>query len=344
MLNLNFPHDDATISLQTATQKKFVDREKERAAMDGDLTFKWYDLEREGGDCTIPLPVSFVWEETENLDKNDGWFYLLVSECPDMKSPWVYVTKENRYDVYNLKVGTTYYWCVQKNGKRSEQFTFRTLLTLPRCLKVEEISNVRDMGGYKVEEGTIRQGMVYRGGEFELHMSLSPQGMEELRRLKIRTELDMRGEATGKVDYTTAEAIGMTRVFVPSVPYGTVFEKKQRSALKDFFKVFAQPKNYPIYFHCWGGADRTGTFAFILGALLGMTYEDLIYEYEFTSLAVWGIRSRYYKEFQRFLELFMGLPGVTLRDKATIFLKSHVRLTDKQVNAIYDCMVEKNSS
>ena len=342
MIELKLPAKNAKISLQTVVQKQFFEAKAQRAEMDGSLDFKWYSLGREGSDRSCPLPVSFLWEEKDTPETAEiEYYHLLVSETEDMHKPWVYITKECSYDVYNLKVGTRYFWCVQKNGKRSEVFSFETLLTLPRFLKVDHIANVRDIGGYRVEGGRIRQGLVYRGGEFELHMQLSPAGAEELRRLGIRTDLDMRAEAEW-MNFATSENIGIRRFYVPSEPYDKVFNKKQRPALKNFFKPFTIPKNYPIYFHCWGGADRTGTFAFIIGAFLGMSYEDLIYEYEVTSLAIWGIRSRNYGEFCDFLELFMNLPGKTLREKSTTFLKKYAGITDKQLDVVYNILVEKD--
>lgn len=342
MLELIFPSKNSTVSLQTPEQKKFVAEEKRRAEMDGELTFRWYDLEKEGIDCTTPLPVSFLWKYTaENEKADESYYYLLISENKYMSNSWVFITKDCSYNVYNLKVNTTYFWCIQKNGKRSEVCSFNTLLTLPRCLKINGISNVRDIGGYSVEKGKIRQGLVYRGGEFELHMQLSPDGANELCRLGIKTELDMRGEAEGKVDFTTVQAIGLNRIFVPSVPYQAVFEKDYRDCVVNFFKTFTKKSNYPIYFHCWGGADRTGTFAFILGAFLGMSLNDLIYEYEFTSLSFWGIRSRNYFNFKEFLNQFMSLEGSTLHEKGEVFLKKYAHLTDKQIKDIYNFLVEK---
>ncbi len=344
MLELTSPPKGATVSLQTSAQKTFTEEEERRANMDGALTFRWYALEKEGTDRSLPLPVTFSWEETldEGETETAADYYLLISEHEDMREPWVYITGERSQEVYNLKVGTEYFWCVQKEGCRSAVSSFKTTLTLPRFLKIDAVSNVRDMGGYAVEEGHIRQGLVYRGGEFELHMHLSREGAEELRRVGMRTDLDMRGEAIGKVDFATSEAVGMTRVFVPSVPYADVFLPEHRPAVKKFYKVFADPKSYPIYYHCWGGADRTGTFAFILGAFLGMRYEDLIYEYEVTSLSIWGLRSRNYAGFKDFLALFMALPGESLREKATAYLKKYASMTDKQLATVYDLMVEKN--
>ena len=350
MLKLKKPFNGASVCLQTKDQRAFIEDEAGRAKIDGSLTFQWYDLEKQGVDRTIPLPVSFEWEydiadgleDAERDAERDAYFYLLVSESEDMRGAWAYITRDTSFDVYNLKIGTEYFWCVQRNGKRSEVLSFETQPTCPRCLRIEKVSNMRDLGGYSVEGGKIRQGLLYRGGEMETHMCLTPLGAEEIKRLGIRTEIDMRGEAAGKVDYTTAECLGVKRVFVPSVPYHYLFAKEQRLPIKRFFNVLANKKNYPIYFHCWGGADRTGTFAFIIGAFLGMSYSDLILEYEFTSLSVWGTRTRNYWEFQEFIKLFFALPGETLKAKATAFLKEKAGLTDKQLLAIYDTLVEKD--
>lgn len=341
MLTLKKPLYGERVSLRTDEQERFVRDEESRAKMDGTPTFKWNGLEKLGVDRTLPLPVSFSWEMTRERKSAEVYYYLLLSEKEDMSQALVYITKDTAFDVYNLKVGTQYYWCVQINGKRSEVFTFNTLPTLPRCLKIDSIPNVRDIGGYEVTDGRIRQGMVYRGSELETHAILAPSGAKELCRLGIKTEIDMRGEAIGVVDRTTAECLGMKRILVPTVPYTEAFAPRQRKAWRKLYKVFADPKSYPIYFHCWGGADRTGTVALILGAFLGVRYEDLIYDYEFTSLSVWGVRSRNYAEFQRFLEMLGSLSGNTLSEKARTFLKDYAGLTDKQLITIYDTLVEK---
>ena len=51
------------------------------------------------------------------------------------------------------------------------------------------------------------------------------------------------------------------------------------------FKYLSDASNYPIYTHCQGGADRTGTYAFLLNGLLGVSYEDLTRDFELTSFA-----------------------------------------------------------
>lgn len=342
MIILLSPQENSIVSLQTSAQKAFIADEERRAALDGELTFKWYDLEKEGSDRTLPLPVTFRWEEMpENCEPVDAYFYLLVSENADMSNAFVYITRDTDYKVFNLKVGTKYYWRVQKHGQVSNILSFNTALTLPRCLKIDFISNVRDIGGYKTDNGIIRQGLAYRGGEFEPHMQLCPDGAAELCRLNIKTELDMRGEVDGIVQLTAGEAIGMKRIYVPSVPYQFVFREEEKPALNKFFKVFCDKSNYPIYFHCWGGADRTGTAAFVLGAFLGMSYEELVYEYEFTSLSFWGTRTRNYCNFIEFVKQFMLLEGETLKEKGKTFLSAHARLTDEEIQTIHDIFIKK---
>lgn len=339
---LKKPFNGEKVSLQTLEQERFVREEEARAKSDGTpVAFRWDGLKKLGADRTLPLPVSFSWELTREPKETEIYYHLLISESRDMKKPWLYITKDRFFDVYNLKVGTEYFWCVQINGKRSEVFSFKTLLSLPRCLKIDTVPNVRDMGGYTVTGGRIRQGLLYRGSELESHTVLTPSGAEELSRLEIKTEVDMRGESIGVVEATTAECLGVKRIFIPSVPYTEVFDEKHRTALGKLYRAFASPKNYPLYFHCWGGADRTGTVAFILGAFLGMSYEDLIYDYEFTSLSVWGPRSRNYFEFRRFVLQLTSLAGESLSEKAATFLKDRAGLTDKQLLAIYDTLVEK---
>lgn len=343
MIKLISPIDGQKISLQTEIQKQFLADEPYRAQMDGALTFQWYDLERQGEDHSAPAPVVFSWQESE-AENGGAAYYLLVSECADMCHAWHYVTEQTAHAVYNLKVNTTYYWCVQRGGKRSEIACFRTADTLPRCIRLDHISNVRDLGGYRVKGGRLRQGLVYRGGEFELHMQLDAQGARELLRLGVKTELDMRGEARGQVEFTTAQAIGIKRVFVPSVPYAAVFEPEQAQQLHEFFKVFTDPASYPVYFHCWGGADRAATFAYLLGAALGMCEQDLITEYEFTSLSIWGVRSRNYEGFQAFLRMLMQLPGNDMREKAHTFLRQYAALTQAQIARMEDILLIKEET
>ena len=70
-------------------------------------------------------------------------------------------------------------------------------------------------------------------------------------------------------------------------------ENAMRRSLKSIFEVLADERNYPVYIHCNAGADRTGTVAFLINGLLGVSEADLIRDYELTSFSkVSGLRYR----------------------------------------------------
>ena len=339
-IRLLSPVDGETVSLYTDTQRTFRAEETRRASLDGALSFKWYALEDTGVERSVPAPVRFVFEDGEE----GNHYIVLVSEREDMQDPHAVFTVEKEALLYNLKAGTRYFWCVQKDGVRSPTSSFVTALDLPRCIRIDGVSNVRDFGGYEVEGGRIRQGLLYRGSEFEIHTHLSPEGANELRALGIRTDLDLRGEAKGKVLYPTSALFGMKYVLLPAGPYCEVFTKEHKTNTRRFFMLLAKKSAYPIYFHCWGGADRTGTLAFQLGAFLGMKKEDLIYEYEFTSLSRWGTRTRNYPEVIAFLEAFEAYEGESYAQKATAFLRDGLGLSEETLARIKEIFIEQGTS
>ena len=329
-----------TISLYTDTQCTFRSEEERRANLDGALTFKWYALDDTGIERSRPEPVTFRFEDTEEGVKDEGYL-LLADVYEDMRSPVFAVAKGGKAVLYNLMAGKTYYFCVQKNGVRSSISYFHTALDLPRCVKIDGISNVRDFGGYYAEGGRIRQGLLYRGSEFERHSHLTEEGINDIRALGLRTDLDLRGEVTPGEFQPTTRLLGMEYIHLPAVPYTQLLDKAHRKNTRKFFTLLTKESAYPIYFHCWGGADRTGSLAFLLGAFLGMNKEDLIYESEFTSLSRWGTRSRNHPPFGEFVTMFASYPGESYAQKAAFFLRKRLHLSEKQCEKIKDIFIEK---
>ena len=49
--------------------------------------------------------------------------------------------------------------------------------------------------------------------------------------------------------------------------------KNNKAEIKTIFEDYlANADEKPVYYHCYGGADRTGTIGFLLGAILKMSY------------------------------------------------------------------------
>ncbi len=107
----------------------------------------------------------------------------------------------------------------------------------------------------------------------------------------------------------------------------------------------ADKDNYPLIFHCWGGADRAGTVALLLEAVLGWSDEMILREYQWTSLSIWGSKGRKgdngFEGYTATLELLRSYDTIngSLRKGAANYLRS-IGVTDTQIQAIREIMLE----
>ena len=135
--------------------------------------------------------------------------------------------------------------------------------------------NVRDLGGWECDGGTVKYGKLFRGGE------VSPEDAPVLvDYLGIKNDINLRakGEAYWKVS-PLGENVNFY-VYDAFAWYSISNSKLLKRTLTDIFDCVA--KDEPVYFHCYAGADRTGTIALILEALLGMSQSDIDKDYELT--------------------------------------------------------------
>ena len=296
-------------------------------------------------DRSFPNPVRFAWEPLSPAP-GEVVYNLRISRDPDFRDPHV-----NRkiagysYEEPNLHIGTRYFWKVVAHGSNgavaeSPVWTFDTPEQPPRWIHVPGITNVRDMGGWHLPDGrALRQGLIYRSSEMNSHVDITDEGKRVLLEdLRIRTDLDLRGggEAFGPV----LDPALVQWVHVPIAPYKNITEDTWSGGYRKIFSVLAEPSNYPILFHCWGGADRGATVAFLLHALLGLSVSDLIRDYELTSLSIWGDRSRTSKEFQSLLQAlqpFSKHPD-DIHGQVRAYLQS-IGVTGSEIAAIRDLLI-----
>ena len=213
----------------------------------------------------------------------------------------------------NLEIARCYYWRVSARGRchkfncgprcgckesrsiaRSEIATFRTEDVPPRWIEIEgDVGNIRDLGGWRTVDGRrVRQGMVYRGrglnsnsvtGESPGRNRLTVEDLHYFTRtLGIRTDLDLRSknEIAGMKESPLGP--GVTFINRSSQCYGGIFDDKGKKNMAENFRVFCNPTNYPIYMHCIGGADRTGSLAYVLNGVLGVARHGLETDWEST--------------------------------------------------------------
>lgn len=217
----------------------------------------------------------------------------------------------------NLEPGRTYYWqvwsCVKcstfscgftypekcacgksKHGTVSSVASFKTASEPPRWIKLEgRVKNIRDIGGWKTAEGgKVCTGLVYRGQGLndnslvEIGYGRNRLMVEDVaymtKTLGVKTDLDLRSdrETAGMTRSPLGGGVKFIRRFSPE--YGAIFASPGRETMAANFRVFCDRANYPVYFHCIAGADRTGTLAYVLSGLLGVAKEDLERDWEST--------------------------------------------------------------
>ena len=85
------------------------------------------------------------------------------------------------------------------------------------------------------------------------------------------------------------------------------------------------PDNYPILFHCSVGRDRTGTLAIVIYALLGVSEEEIIKDYELSFLSASGTQdggdaNTMVNSCKMVIGYLYGFGGATLQESAESFL------------------------
>ena len=188
-----------------------------------------------------------------------------------------------------------------KKARESQVISFTAADQPPRWIAIEgRVGNIRDLGGWKTLDGRrVKQGMAFRGqglndnsvnGEAKGRSRLMVEDVEYLTKtLGIKTDLDLRSSREVADLKQSPLGPGVKFIHNPSSAYAGIFKKKPddlsssgMKAMAENFRVFCDEKNYPIYFHCIGGADRTGSLAYVLNGILGVPRHDLETDWEST--------------------------------------------------------------
>ena len=281
-----------------------------------------------------PRAVVLTWGVDKESRKFIRNYHVLVSESPEMTDPVDIMSREERASVYNLKTGTSYYWTVVANcgdeNYTSEVRSFSVDALGPRNLKVDGVTNFRDLGGWQTEDGgRVRQGLIYRCARLSENYTgttkITAAGKKfMLETLKVRTEIDLRGATVGEKGMESGNLkespLGSSVNYQLLPIYYNDGINPAAEKIREIFALLAKEENYPVFFHCSIGTDRTGKLAFLINALLGVSETDLYTDYLFSNFGKIGssrnvesISSSYVREIKR-------APGDTLSEKTYNYL------------------------
>ena len=141
----------------------------------------------------------------------------------------------------------------------------------------------------------------------------------------MRHELNLRGAEEAN---RTASPLGSDiRFYCPTnfVWYSLTDKATWKEIL--LYVIEAVTHNEPVYFHCSAGADRTGTVACLLEALLGMSRSDIDKDYELTCFSTGTdtdahARRRNETDWKNLIAQIDQHAGDTFRDRAVNFATS----------------------
>ena len=155
-----------------------------------------------------------------------------------------------------------------------------------RMIYTPSVWNVRDLGGWACTGGRVKYGKIFRGGHFGSITDTDKATIVNW--LGVTTDIDLRNNSeTGGI--TTSPLGGSVEYYHQSLDYYANAVSTSASSVRTVAvlkKVMAcVAANKPCYFHCMSGADRTGTVAYLLLSLLGVSQSDKDKEYELTAFS-----------------------------------------------------------
>ena len=304
-----------------------------------------------------PVPVEVFW--TRDTTAQAQW--ISWSESPDFADAETreVPTDAASYEIYNLTPGHRYYCRVISSFIEPNEcecdaptvecqnelvnFTFKTTGQM-RHLKAEGTANVRDLGGWPTASGMcIKYGKIFRGAEWNGGHNLEPEGIEALRQAGIKAELDLRSDSEAKditksvlgsgVSYKRTP-LGQTQSHMEGL---TNSKATYKTALQYVFTCVRNDK--PVYFHCAIGRDRTGTLAFLLEGVLGMSKSDIYKDYELTNFSYFNTPCNK-KQLDDMFAAVEEKDGETLEDKFREYVKTYFGISNSLINSFREKMLE----
>ena len=200
-----------------------------------------------------------------------------------------------------------------------------------------EAWNVRDLGGWACDGGTVKYGLLIRGGKLGAADRAVLVG-----ELGVQHDLDLRGrEGGGSDDEPDMEEspLGSDVWYTRTQQYAW-YALTPVATWQAYLRcvIDAVTHREPVYFHCTAGADRTGTLACVLEGLLGMSQSNIDKDYELTTFYSGSgsdatARRRNESDWKGLINAINAVSGDSFRDKCVHFAVGTCGMTMVDINA-----------
>ena len=206
-----------------------------------------------------------------------------------------------------------------------------------------EAWNVRDLGGWACDGGTVKYGLLIRGGKLSAADRAVLVG-----ELGVQHDLDLRGReggGSGDEPNMTESPLGSDVWYTRAQQYAW-YALEPVATWQAYLRcvIDAVTHREPVYFHCTAGADRTGTLACVLEGLLGMSQSNIDKDYELTTFYSGSgsdatARRRNESDWKGLIDEINAVSGDTFRDKCVHFAVGTCGMSLADINAYRAAMI-----
>ena len=208
---------------------------------------------------------------------------------------------------------------------------------VPQWYVAHGIDNLRDMGGWRGLGGhRLRKGLILRSAH--LQSVKDPTAFRV--RFGVKTDLDLRTpKETAKLGGKSPLGGDVSLVNRSAPTYEAFGKEAGMKYFKELFPLFLDRANYPIVFHCAKGADRTGSIAFLLQGLLGVSEHDQAIDWELTAFFNPNPKFRNPDRYDKLVALIKGQEGGTWAEKFVSYAHA-CGISDAEIAAFRKIMLE----
>ena len=254
-------------------------------------------------------------------------------------------------ELYNFIPNSVYRYQIKNGDNVLQQGKIHTSGQLRQIKICNTVSNVRDLGGWKTADNMqIRYGKIFRGTELNGTHIATDEGINLLLELGIEAELDLRadyneGHNTSAFGFSSHYSEDEVPTYyyssdsgqLPSHMNSNTWLTKWRIEFNFIVNNLRQGR--AIYEHCVHGKDRTGYLSFLLEGLLGMSYNDLVKEYELT---FFSNNTKSTKEsIDQVFDYIEKMSGKTLQDKFNTYFVSKMLVNQSNIDYFRNEMLEQ---
>ena len=204
----------------------------------------------------------------------------LILECEGEK-PQTIMPENNFFACYILLPEKVYQWKVYKKGNVIKNGIFKTVGDV-RLINLPTWPNLRDIGGFG-----IKHGIIYSAANPD-EVVVGSDDYNIIKYLGIDTQINLRKPKAGSASEKPWRQDIFTYGYnIDIAAYATVFFAP--AGFKQAFETLVSEleKGHKVVFNCFAGADRTGTFRYILQGLCGVPKRIAQGYYELTTLLYW---------------------------------------------------------